>query len=76
MNQNRPVQPITPQDRQTQPHMLVRRSIALVLAGGRGSRLKQLTDKRAKPAVISAASSASSTSRCPTASTPASAASA
>jgi glucose-1-phosphate adenylyltransferase len=38
-------------DRQLQPHMLVRRSIALVLAGGRGSRLKQLTDKRAKPAV-------------------------
>ena len=34
-----------------QPHMLVRRTIALVLAGGRGSRLKQLTDKRAKPAV-------------------------
>ncbi len=30
---------------------LPRRSIALVLAGGRGSRLKQLTDKRAKPAV-------------------------
>ncbi len=38
-------------DRHLQPHMLVRRSIALVLAGGRGSRLKQLTDKRAKPAV-------------------------
>lgn len=38
-------------DRMSQPHMLVRRSIALVLAGGRGSRLKQLTDKRAKPAV-------------------------
>ena len=34
-----------------QPHMLVRRTIALVLAGGRGSRLKQLTDKRAKPAL-------------------------
>ena len=34
-----------------QPQMLVRRTIALVLAGGRGSRLKQLTDKRAKPAV-------------------------
>ncbi|MEY3573147.1 MAG: hypothetical protein RJA77_1062 [Pseudomonadota bacterium] len=32
-------------------HMLVRRSLALVLAGGRGSRLKQLTDSRAKPAV-------------------------
>src|SRR5256885_15591381 len=28
------------------------RSIALVLAGGRGSRLKQLTDRRAKPAVF------------------------
>lgn len=39
-----------PQDRNL-PHMLVRRSIALVLAGGRGSRLKQLTDTRAKPAV-------------------------
>ena len=39
--------PITP----LQAHQLVRRTIALVLAGGRGSRLKQLTDKRAKPAV-------------------------
>jgi glucose-1-phosphate adenylyltransferase len=39
------------QDRANQPHMLVRRTIALVLAGGRGSRLKQLTDRRAKPAV-------------------------
>ena len=38
-------------ERMMQPHMLVRRSIALVLAGGRGSRLKQLTDRRAKPAV-------------------------
>ena len=35
----------------TQPHQLVRRTVALVLAGGRGSRLKQLTDRRAKPAV-------------------------
>ena len=33
------------------PRQLPRRSIALVLAGGRGSRLKQLTDRRAKPAV-------------------------
>ncbi|MFO1227072.1 glucose-1-phosphate adenylyltransferase [Roseateles sp.] len=33
------------------PHQLARRAIALVLAGGRGSRLKQLTDARAKPAV-------------------------
>ncbi|HEY2976359.1 MAG TPA: glucose-1-phosphate adenylyltransferase [Burkholderiaceae bacterium] len=30
---------------------LIRRTIALVLAGGRGSRLKQLTERRAKPAV-------------------------
>ncbi len=30
---------------------LPKRTIALVLAGGRGSRLQQLTDKRAKPAV-------------------------
>jgi len=34
-----------------QPHQLVRRTVALVLAGGRGSRLKQLTDKRVKPAL-------------------------
>ncbi len=32
-------------------HQLARRAVALVLAGGRGSRLKQLTDSRAKPAV-------------------------
>jgi glucose-1-phosphate adenylyltransferase len=31
---------------------LARRAIALVLAGGRGSRLKSLTDRRAKPAVF------------------------
>ncbi|MFN0163068.1 MAG: glucose-1-phosphate adenylyltransferase [Burkholderiales bacterium] len=30
---------------------LPRRAVALVLAGGRGSRLKDLTDRRAKPAV-------------------------
>ena len=42
---------LTLQERHMQPHMLVRRTIALVLAGGRGSRLKQLTDRRAKPAV-------------------------
>lgn len=41
---NRPNQPL-------QAHQLVRRTIAVVLAGGRGSRLKQLTDRRAKPAV-------------------------
>jgi glucose-1-phosphate adenylyltransferase len=32
-------------------HQLMRRTVALILAGGRGSRLKQLTDGRAKPAV-------------------------
>ncbi len=31
---------------------LVRRTLALVLAGGRGSRLRGLTDRRAKPAVF------------------------
>ena len=30
---------------------LPKRAVALVLAGGRGSRLKSLTDRRAKPAV-------------------------
>ena len=30
---------------------LPKRTIALVLAGGRGSRLMDLTDRRAKPAV-------------------------
>jgi len=38
-------------ERTPAPQQLTRRAIALVLAGGRGSRLKQLTDKRAKPAV-------------------------
>jgi glucose-1-phosphate adenylyltransferase len=33
------------------PLQLARRTIALVLAGGRGSRLAHLTDRRAKPAV-------------------------
>ncbi len=33
------------------PKRLASRSMAFVLAGGRGSRLKQLTDNRAKPAV-------------------------
>jgi glucose-1-phosphate adenylyltransferase len=37
-------------DSQT-PLQLARRTIGLVLAGGRGSRLAQLTDRRAKPAV-------------------------
>ncbi len=31
---------------------LARQALGLVLAGGRGSRLKQLTDRRAKPAVF------------------------
>ncbi len=36
-------------DRKT--FQLPRKAIALVLAGGRGSRLHELTDRRAKPAV-------------------------
>ncbi|RUW95993.1 glucose-1-phosphate adenylyltransferase, partial [Mesorhizobium sp. M8A.F.Ca.ET.059.01.1.1] len=35
--------------KRTQP--LARDAMAYVLAGGRGSRLKELTDRRAKPAV-------------------------
>lgn len=35
-----------------QSNQLVRKTVALVLAGGRGSRLKSLTDHRAKPAVF------------------------
>ncbi len=38
-------------EKNIEAHHLVRRTVALILAGGRGSRLKQLTDKRAKPAV-------------------------
>jgi glucose-1-phosphate adenylyltransferase len=38
-------------ERAPEPIQLVRRTLALVLAGGRGARLKQLTDHRAKPAV-------------------------
>ena len=37
-------------DRVTIPE-LTRRTYAMVLAGGRGSRLKELTNERAKPAV-------------------------
>ena len=41
---------ITPHDL-AQSLDLPKRAVALVLAGGRGSRLKSLTDDRAKPAV-------------------------
>ncbi|TAH13223.1 MAG: glucose-1-phosphate adenylyltransferase [Curvibacter sp.] len=51
MNTTQTQRSLVQQERHMQPHMLVRRTIALVLAGGRGSRLKQLTDRRAKPAV-------------------------
>ena len=37
MNQNSPLSPMNMQDRQMQPHMLVRRTIALVLAGARST---------------------------------------
>jgi glucose-1-phosphate adenylyltransferase len=39
-------------DQQPASHAIVRQTMAYVLAGGRGSRLKHLTDKRAKPAVF------------------------
>lgn len=35
----------------SQHHRLTRNTMAFVLAGGRGSRLRELTDRRAKPAV-------------------------
>lgn len=38
-------------NRSAQSRSLARRTLALVLAGGRGSRLMSLTDNRAKPAV-------------------------
>ncbi|CAK8739987.1 Glucose-1-phosphate adenylyltransferase [Sodalis praecaptivus] len=51
------------------PVMLARQlpiqSVALILAGGRGSRLKGLTAERAKPAVHFGGSSASSILLCP-----------
>jgi hypothetical protein len=47
--------------------MLARNTLAVVLAGGRGSRLYNLTDWRAKPSVPFGGNSASSTSRSPTA---------
>ncbi|MDQ7988957.1 MAG: glucose-1-phosphate adenylyltransferase [Candidatus Dactylopiibacterium sp.] len=40
-----------PQTDLAQSFDLPKRTVALVLAGGRGTRLKQLTDRRAKPAV-------------------------
>jgi glucose-1-phosphate adenylyltransferase len=36
----------------TNSHAIARNAMAYVLAGGRGSRLKDLTEKRAKPAVF------------------------
>lgn len=38
-------------DRRSDRSVLARQAMAFVLAGGRGSRLRELTDKRAKPAV-------------------------
>jgi glucose-1-phosphate adenylyltransferase len=40
-----------PRTRHTGIDQLAQRTVAVVLAGGRGSRLKQLTDSRAKPAM-------------------------
>jgi len=46
---------------------LPKRTVALVLAGGRGSRLLNLTDRRAKPPFLSQESFVLSTSHSPTA---------
>ncbi len=45
------------QERETRPGPLARTAMAFVLAGGRGSRLMELTDRRAKPAVFFAGKS-------------------
>jgi glucose-1-phosphate adenylyltransferase len=45
----KPVTALFPQNREMR--QLSKRAIAVILAGGRGSRLKDLTDHRAKPAV-------------------------
>ena len=45
---------------------LSRHALAFVLAGGRGGRLLELTDRRAKPADISAENRASSILLSPT----------
>ena len=58
----------------TQP--LARDAMAYVLAGGRGSRLKELTDRRAKPAVYFGGKTRIIDFALPTRSIPASAASA
>ena len=58
----------------TEPKMvtdLTRKTLALVLAGGEGSRLKDLTPGAPSRRCPSAASTASSIFRCPTASIPA-----
>ena len=39
------------EDKMLVASQLPKRTVALVLAGGRGTRLHQLTDNRAKPAV-------------------------
>ena len=56
-----------PQPDRSTMAQLARQTLAVVLAGGRGSRLGPLTDIRAKPAVPFGGNSASSTSRSPTA---------
>jgi glucose-1-phosphate adenylyltransferase len=43
--------PATHTERMSLARQLPKRTVALVLAGGRGSRLHELTDRRAKPAV-------------------------
>ncbi|WHS49756.1 glucose-1-phosphate adenylyltransferase [Rothia sp. SD9660Na] len=44
-------QPDTSQGTTLPPHRLASQAMAFVLAGGRGSRLEELTDRRSKPAV-------------------------
>ncbi|WP_261380860.1 sugar phosphate nucleotidyltransferase [Oxalobacter formigenes] len=58
------------EDKMLVASQLPKRTVALVLAGGRGTRLHQLTDNRAKPAVYFGGKSGLSISLFPIASIP------
>ena len=49
-------------ERYLSSHSIADNTLVLILAGGRGSRLHEMTDRRSKPPSISAVTGASSTS--------------
>ncbi len=58
------------QEEETEMQFQKKRCVAMLLAGGQGSRLMVLTETRQSPRFPSAANTGSLISRCPTASTP------